>query len=117
MTILSTRTLAIALCVAVPLTAAPLIANAAPAKAKKAMTPAEKLRKLFVDSDEASLKRNPLNALFRGDLRYADRLGDFGTEASFNAERAAGNADLKALRAARSALNDASVPKSPSRSA
>ena len=99
MTILSTRALAIALCFAAPLTAAPLIANAAPAKAKTAMTPAEKMRKLFVDSDEASLKRNPLNALFRGDLRYADRLGDFGTEASFNAERAAGNADLKALRA------------------
>ena len=99
MTILSTRALAIALCFAVPLTAPPLIANAAPAKVKKAMTPAEKMRKLFVDSDEASLKRNPLNALFRGDLRYADRLGDFGTEASFNAERAAGNADLKALRA------------------
>ena len=99
MTILSTRALAIAFCFAVPLTAAPLIANAAPAKAKKAMTPAEKMRKLFVDSDEASLKRNPLNALFRGDLRYADRLGDFGTEASFNAERAAGNADLKALHA------------------
>ena len=94
-----TRALALALCFAVPLTAAPTMAVAAPAKAKKAMSPAEKLRKLFVDSDEASLKRNPLSALFRGDLRYADRLGEFGTEASFNAERAAGQSDLRNLRA------------------
>ena len=94
-----TRALALALCFAIPLTAAPTMAVAAPAKAKKAMSPAEKLRKLFVDSDEASLKRNPLSALFRGDLRYADRLGEFGTEASFNAERAAGQSDLRNLRA------------------
>ena len=92
-----TRALAFALCFAVPLTAVPVRVVAAPAKVKKALTPAEKMRKLFVDSDEASLKRNPLNALFRGDLRYADRLGDFGTEASFNAERAAGESDLKNL--------------------
>ena len=92
-----TRALALVLCFAVPLTAAPLVAVSAPAK--KAMTPAARLQKLFTDSDEASLKRNPLSALFRGDLRYADRLGDFGTEASFNAERAAGQSDLKALRA------------------
>jgi uncharacterized protein (DUF885 family) len=94
-----TRALAFALCFAVPLAAAPMVAIAASAPAKKAMTPAEKLRKLFTDSDEASLKRNPLSALFRGDLRYADRLGDFITDAAFNAERAAGQADLKALRA------------------
>ena len=94
-----TRALALALCFAIPLTAAPTMAVAAPAKAKKAMSPAEKLRKLFVDSDEASLKRNPLSALFRGDLRYADRLGEFGTEASFNAERAAAQSDLRNLRA------------------
>jgi uncharacterized protein (DUF885 family) len=94
-----TRTLALALCFALPLTAVPTIAVAASAKATKAMTPSEKLRKLFVDSDEASLKRNPLSALFRGDLRYADRLGEFITDAAYNAERAAGQADLKALRA------------------
>ncbi len=94
-----TRALALALCFVVPVAAAPSIAVAAPAKSKKAATPAETLRKLFVDSDEASLKRNPLNALFRGDLRYADRLGDFDTEASFNADRAAGESDLRNLRA------------------
>jgi uncharacterized protein (DUF885 family) len=94
-----TRTLALALCFALPLTAVPSAAVAASAKATKAMTPSEKLRKLFVDSDEASLKRNPLSALFRGDLRYADRLGEFITDAAYNAERAAGQADLNALRA------------------
>jgi uncharacterized protein (DUF885 family) len=94
-----TRTLAFLLCFAVPVTAAPVLAIAAPAKAKKALTPAARLHKLFVDSDEAGLKRNPLSALFRGDLRYADRLGDFGTDAFFNAERAAGDSDLRNLRA------------------
>jgi uncharacterized protein (DUF885 family) len=94
-----TRALAFVLCFAIPFAAAPMAAIAAPAKAKKALSPAEKLHKLFVDSDEASLKRNPLSALFRGDLRYADRLGDIGTEASFNAERAAGESDLRNLRA------------------
>jgi uncharacterized protein (DUF885 family) len=94
-----TRTLALALCFALPLTAVPAIAYAAPAKTAKAMTPSERLKKLFADSDEASLKRNPLSALFRGDLRYADRLGEFITDAAYNAERAAGQADLKALRA------------------
>ena len=28
---------------------------------------------LFHASDEASLKRDPMNALYRGDMRYADR--------------------------------------------
>ena len=31
---------------------------------------------LFKDSDEASLRRNPLNAIFRGDMRYAEHFGD-----------------------------------------
>ncbi len=92
-----TRTLAFVLCFALPLTAAPAIA--ASAKTTKAVTPSERLKKLFADSDEASLKRNPLSALFRGDMRYADRLGEFITDAAYNAERAAGQADLKALRA------------------
>jgi uncharacterized protein (DUF885 family) len=91
------RSLALALALAAPILTVPTVAVAQTAPA--ALTTAQQLRKLFNDSDEASLKRNPLSALFRGDLRYADRLGDFGTEASFNAERAAGEADLKALRA------------------
>ena len=36
----------------------------------------DELFALFADADERSLKLNPLSALFRGDMRYADRLGD-----------------------------------------
>lgn len=56
-----------------------------------------KLRALFHASDEANLRRNPLAALFRGDLRYADRLGDFLSDAAINAERDADRQDLAAL--------------------
>jgi uncharacterized protein (DUF885 family) len=56
-----------------------------------------RLLKLFHDSDEAYLQRNPVYALFRGDLRYADRLGDYVSDAYFAGERAAGESDLKAL--------------------
>ena len=59
----------------------------------------DRLFQLFQDSDEASLKRNPLSALFRGDLRYADRLGDNITDAYYAGERAAGERDLAALHA------------------
>ena len=62
-----------------------------------AATPAQTLQKLFTDSDEASLKRNPINALFRGDLRYADRLGDFYSDAATEANYRADKADLAAL--------------------
>ena len=43
-------------------------------------SPHGRLFRLFHDSDEANLRRNPLSAIFRGDLRYADRLGDFYTD-------------------------------------
>jgi len=76
-------------------TAAPAPAAAAPA----AQTEDEKLFALFAASDEASLRRNPLNALFRGDMRYADHLGDYITDAYYDAERAAANSDLTALHA------------------
>jgi uncharacterized protein (DUF885 family) len=58
----------------------------------------EKLKRLFHESDEADLRRNPIGAVFRGDLRYADRLGDFITDEYFETERAAAQADLAALR-------------------
>jgi uncharacterized protein (DUF885 family) len=60
---------------------------------------AERLKRLFHESDEANLRRNPVGAIFRGDLRYADRLGDFITDEYFEGERAAARADLAALRA------------------
>ncbi len=80
-----------------PLAVAPL-AMAAPAQSALAQSKGEQLKKLFADSDEANLKRNPINALFRGDLRYADRLGDNITNAYYKAERDAAFADLRTLR-------------------
>jgi uncharacterized protein (DUF885 family) len=67
------------------------------AQAPAASAADTQLLKLFHDSDEGSLRRNPINALYRGDLRYADRLGDYISDAYFVAERAAGESDLKAL--------------------
>lgn len=65
-----------------------------------------RLRALFAASDEASLKRNPINALFRGDLRYADRFGDYISDAYIAAEASAARADLAALtRIDRNALS------------
>ena len=57
----------------------------------------DRLFQLFKDSDEASLKRNPINAIFRGDMRYADRLGDGITDEYYAAERAATEAELAQL--------------------
>ena len=76
-------------------TPAPPAAQAAQPVRNEAGT---QLHRLFTESDEASLRRNPLQAMFRGDYRYADRLGDFGTDAYYDAERAAAQADLEALR-------------------
>jgi len=81
--------------------AAPTETKTASAAAPAAVAPdaAATLKKLFADSDEASLKRNPINALFRGDLRYADQLGDYVSAAYFDAERAANEDDLQRLNA------------------
>ena len=65
--------------------------------ATAAQTEAQKLAALFAEDDEATLKRNPLNALFRGDMRYADRLGDYISDAYFDAERKAAEANLAKL--------------------
>jgi uncharacterized protein (DUF885 family) len=59
----------------------------------------DRLFQLFKESDEASLRRNPLNALFRGDLRYAEHFGDFITDEYYAGEKAAAEADLAALHA------------------
>lgn len=58
---------------------------------------AARLAAIFAEDDEATLKRNPLNALFRGDMRYADRLGDYISDAYYDAERAANQANLAKL--------------------
>ncbi|HEV8408105.1 MAG TPA: DUF885 domain-containing protein, partial [Sphingomicrobium sp.] len=74
----------------------PAVAAQAPAAATQASAH-DLLFQLFKESDEASLKRNPISALFRGDLRYADRLGDFFSDAHYQAEKAAAEHDLQAL--------------------
>jgi uncharacterized protein (DUF885 family) len=64
------------------------------------------LAQLFQESDEANLRRNPFEALGRGDVRYADRLGYDLSDKYFDAERAAAQDDLKRLhRIKRAALS------------
>ncbi len=92
---------------------APAAAQIAPAVTPPpgASTPVQneagaRLRQLFHESDEANLRRNPLTALFRGDFRYADRLGDSMSDAYFAAEREAAQQELAALgRIDRARLN------------
>jgi uncharacterized protein (DUF885 family) len=79
---------------------APSAALSAQAAAPAAQASAhDRLFELFKQSDEASLRRNPLQALFRGDTRYADRLGDLFSDAHYQAEKAADEHDLAALHA------------------
>ena len=53
---------------------------------------------LFAEADERSLKLNPIGALFRGDLRYADRLGDFFSDDFTDALREDAERNLAALQ-------------------
>ncbi|HSR00132.1 MAG TPA: DUF885 domain-containing protein [Sphingomicrobium sp.] len=76
------------------------LAQASPTPATAVQASAhDRLFELFKESDEASLQRNPLQALFRGDLRYASRLGDLFSDAHYQAEKAAAEHDLAALHA------------------
>ncbi|MEZ5709017.1 MAG: DUF885 domain-containing protein [Blastomonas sp.] len=79
---------------ALPLAAAPALAEH---HAGAEQSESEKLRALFEADDEANLIRNPINALFRGDLRYADRIGNFFTDEYNDAERQAAKDNLDAL--------------------
>ncbi len=89
------------------LATAALIAAGAPAAFAQdsAATPAadastaesQKLKALFAADDEANLKRNPLSALFRGDMRYADQFGDFISDEYFANEKKAAEANLEGL--------------------
>ncbi|WP_397606469.1 DUF885 domain-containing protein [Sphingorhabdus sp.] len=73
-------------------------AQAQTAATETAATESQKLSTLFAADDEASLQRNPLSAMFRGDMRYADRFGDFISDAYFANERKAAEANLEALK-------------------
>jgi uncharacterized protein (DUF885 family) len=79
----------------------PAVADAQPAPVSAAAQQSahDRLFQLFKESDEAYLKRNPLQALFRGDYRYADRLGDLFSDAHYQGEKAAAEHDLTALQA------------------
>ena len=85
--------------------AVPVMAQPAPTAAT-AVTPAAKLRALFNASDEASLNRNPIGRVFRGDLSHAGEFGDGISDRWYAAEKQAILDDLAALAAIdRNALN------------
>ena len=89
-----------------PTAAAPEPQSTATASPVPAPSAAEQLHALFKQSDEENLRRNPLNALFRGDLRYADQLGDLFSDAYYQREREAQESELARLAAIeRSALS------------
>ena len=95
---------AVALAAAVPAVAAVQAAATAPPAASESAH--DRLFRLFKESDEANLKRNPLGALFRGDMRYAEHLGDGITDAYYAKEKAASEHDLAELhKIDRSQLN------------
>ncbi|WP_170004912.1 DUF885 domain-containing protein [Pseudopontixanthobacter vadosimaris] len=72
-----------------------------------AQTAHDRLFAIFAAADEAELKNNPMSALFRGDLRYADSLGNYLTDAYSDTERANARRNLAALeRIDRSALSE-----------
>ncbi len=76
---------------AVPEQAAP------PAPAATAQSEHAKLFELFKASDEAQLKRNPIQGIFRGDMRYAAHFGDYISDEYYAAEKAAAEQELAAL--------------------
>ena len=80
-----------------PAAEAPVAAT--PAAAPAQGSAGERMRALFARSDEDFLRRIPIAALYRGDLRYADRYGDYLSDAFLDRERAAQQAELQALGA------------------
>nr|WP_294846942.1 DUF885 domain-containing protein [uncultured Sphingomonas sp.] len=93
--------------------ATPPVSSVAPAETVEpvAAVPTEsahdQLFRLFKESDEAQLKRNPLFAIFRGDMRYAGQFGDYISDEYYAGEKAAAEHDLAQLAAIdRTALNE-----------
>src|SRR4249919_2600072 len=85
--VITKRTAMFAALLSTTLFAIPSAASAqtAPAQPAPAMTAVQQsahdqLFNLFKQSDEDSLKRNPITGIFRGDLRYADQFGDYITD-------------------------------------
>jgi uncharacterized protein (DUF885 family) len=95
------KSLKIALLLGAALTASfgqTAVAQDSAAVVEASQSEGKRLSALFAEDDEANLKRNPLNALFRGDMRYADRFGDFISDAYFDGERKAAEANLENLK-------------------
>ncbi len=87
-------------------TETPATPDAASAATPDAASAAGRLRALFNASDEASLNRNPIGRLFRGDLSHAGEFGDGLSDAYLAGEKKAAEDDLAALAAIdRSALD------------
>jgi uncharacterized protein (DUF885 family) len=57
-----------------------------------------RLKRLFYDSDERDLALDPISAILRGDMRYADRFGDYVSDAATARDRGNLERDLRALR-------------------
>ena len=67
----------------------------------------EKLFALFAAADQRDIELNPIMAIFRGDMRYADRMGDFLTDSHALAGKTATLLKLSELRQVdRSKLSD-----------
>ncbi len=95
----STAGLCLSACAAMPDNRPAAAASTAPQTVSTDQAAHEELFALFSAADEANLKRNPLEALFRGDDRYADRLGDYLSDAYDAAEKKAAEDNLAALNA------------------
>jgi len=63
----------------------------------KAAAQHDQLLAIFAASDEADLKLNPIGALFRGDMRYAGKLGEYLTDQHTAQTIADAKANLAAL--------------------
>ena len=106
----ASATLALGACATAPVKS---VADAAPAvkpeAAAQTTPPADahdRLFAVFAAADEASLNNNPISAMYRGDMRNADRLGNFLTPEYNAEEKRIAEANLAALHAIdRTSLN------------
>lgn len=58
----------------------------------------DKLFALFAAADQRDIELNPIMAIFRGDMRYADKLGDFYTDSHALASKTATLLNLSELK-------------------
>ncbi len=75
-------------------------ANEASEQASSVTTASEhdKLFALFAAADQRDIELNPIMAIFRGDMRYADKLGDFYTDSHALAGKTATLLNLSELK-------------------